>query len=381
MKIQLFDHGLPNNPHNKHAWILGKPEIGERVWIGSFCVIDALHAPLKIGRGTDISSGVQIITHTTLKRCVSERRYGKIDAAPTEIGEFSFIGTNATILKGCKIGHHSVIGAGAIVSENTVIPPYSLAIGIPAKIVGSTRKYLKNIEKESISVVIPAYNEQTTVEGVAKEALNALVTIVKDYEVVLVNDGSTDDTGKIIDSLAKKHKHIRAIHHKQNKGFTGAMRTSFKSASKHLVFLAPADGQFNFSELGKFFEAIRGYDVALAYRIDNKDYKNRIIRQVNTWGYHWLSRLLFDIRFTEFSSVSMWRRRVLQSIEIKSDDRGAMMLIELVHKAIKQNYRFVEVPITWHKRKGGKEKGANPKVIWRTLVGMMKLWWQLRYAE
>ncbi len=159
-----FDHGIPNNTYNRHAWILGNPEIGEGVWIGAFCVIDALHSSLKIGSGCDISSGAQIITHSTVRRCISERKLNFIDKASVEIGDHCFIGTNAVILMGTKIGHHSVIAAGAVVGESSKIPPYSLVAGVPAKIIGSSKKYLKNLSAESISVVIPAYNEEQTIE-------------------------------------------------------------------------------------------------------------------------------------------------------------------------------------------------------------------------
>src|SRR5258708_39836512 len=101
-----FDHGIESNKYNKHAWIVGKPEIGDQVWIGAFCLIDALYAPLKIGRGTNIASGAQVLSHSTVRRCLSERRYGLVDFSPTEIGEFCFIGANAVILRGSKIGHH-----------------------------------------------------------------------------------------------------------------------------------------------------------------------------------------------------------------------------------------------------------------------------------
>lgn len=372
-----FDHGLPDNPYNKHAWIFGEPEIGDRVWIGAFCLIDGRYAHLKIGRGTDISSGAQILTHTTIRRCISERRYPDVDATPTEIGEFCFIGTNAVVLKGCKIGHHSVIGAGAVVPENTVIPPYSLVVGMPAKIIGSSKKFLRGIEQESISVVIPAYNERTTIEEVIEEASDALKKLKINYEIVLIDDGSTDGTGKIIDRLSRS-RNIRAVHHKQNRGFTGAMRSAFKSARKNLVFLAPADGQFDFNQLKDFVDAIRGYDIALAYRIKNEE---PCSRRLNSKIFHILCRVLFNIQFREISSVSLWRRWVLQSIEIESDDRSAMMLPELIYKTMKKNYKFTEVPISWRKRFGGKAKGAGVKTIIKTLSGMVKLWRNLQVAS
>lgn len=368
---EKFNHGLPINSYNKHAWILGNPEIEERVWIGAFTLIDALHAPIKIGRGTDVSSGAQIITHSTVRRCISEKRHFEVDSSPTEIGEFCFIGTNAVILKGCKIGHHSVIGAGAVIPENTKIAPYSLVVGVPAKRVGSSKKFLKGVERDSLSVVIPAYNEEDTIERVANDALAVLKKLTIDFEIVFVDDGSTDNTAKIIDHLARKNKKIRAIHHKKNRGFTGAMKTALYSAKKPLVFLAPADGQFAFKELPKFVEAIRGYDGAIGYR-EIRD--EGLARDFNSWGFHFLARNLLRIPFRQISSVFLWRRRVLAAIEIESENKSAMFLPEFFLKAVRLKYKFTEVPIYWHKRVGGKSKGADPVVIAKTILGMFRLW-------
>lgn len=128
------EHGIPPNPYNPHAWIIGNPKIGKGTWIGAFCLIDG-KGGLEIGKGCDVSCGAHILTHTTVKRCISERRYNHVDAAPTKIGDYVFVGENATILAGTEIGHHSVVGAGAVVKEGTRIPPYSLVVGVPARVV------------------------------------------------------------------------------------------------------------------------------------------------------------------------------------------------------------------------------------------------------
>ena len=129
---------LPPNPYNPLAWITGEPEIGEGCWIGAFTLIDGLGG-LKIGRGCDISCGVQILSHSTARRCVTERVHEAIDKRPTEIGDHVFIGSNAVVLMGAKVGHHSIIGAGAVVREGMEIPAYSLVVGVPARIVRSVR--------------------------------------------------------------------------------------------------------------------------------------------------------------------------------------------------------------------------------------------------
>lgn len=129
---------LPPNPYNPFCWIAGTPEIGEGTWIGAFTLIDGLGG-LKIGKGCNISSGAQILSHSTARRCVTERKYPDIDKKPTELGDYVFIGANAVVQMGAKIGHHSIVGAGAVVLEDTVVPPYSLVVGVPARIARDIR--------------------------------------------------------------------------------------------------------------------------------------------------------------------------------------------------------------------------------------------------
>ena len=107
------DHGIPPNPYNPHCWITGKPDVGEGTWIGAFSLIDGLGG-LKIGRYCDIASGSQILSHSTVRRCLTERRWNEIDYMPTTIEDHVFVGAHAVILMGCHIGHHSVIAAGAV---------------------------------------------------------------------------------------------------------------------------------------------------------------------------------------------------------------------------------------------------------------------------
>lgn len=129
---------LPPNPYNPFCWVAGQPEIGEGTWIGAFTLIDGLGG-LRIGKGCNVSSGAQILSHSTVRRCVTERRHPEVDKKPTEIGDFVFIGANAVVQMGAKVGHHSVIGAGAVVLEDANIPPYSLVVGVPARVVRDLR--------------------------------------------------------------------------------------------------------------------------------------------------------------------------------------------------------------------------------------------------
>jgi acetyltransferase-like isoleucine patch superfamily enzyme len=137
------NHGIPPNKYNPHAWIIDNPEIGEGTWIGAFTVIDGIGG-LKIGRYCDISCGVHIITHSTVKRCVTEGKFNEVEKIETIIEDYVFIGENATILMGVHIGHHSIIAAGTVVKENTKIPPYSLVAGVPGRIVRNIKNEIQN---------------------------------------------------------------------------------------------------------------------------------------------------------------------------------------------------------------------------------------------
>lgn len=145
--MSAADHGLPANPYNTHAWLIGEPAIGEGTWIGAFTLIDG-RGGLSIGRGCDISSGAHILTHSSARRCVSERRYTRVDEKPTVIEDHVFVGEQATILMGCHVGHHSIVAAGSVLLEDTVIEPYSLVAGVPARAIRSIKQDVERLMTE-----------------------------------------------------------------------------------------------------------------------------------------------------------------------------------------------------------------------------------------
>jgi acetyltransferase-like isoleucine patch superfamily enzyme len=121
---------LPANPYNAHAWVIGEPQIGAGTWIGAFTVIDG-SGGLTIGAGCDISCGAQIYTHSSVRRCVSGRRFTEVERAPTRIGDRVFVGAAAVINMGVTIGDESVIAAGAVVTSD--VPPRTVVAGVPAR--------------------------------------------------------------------------------------------------------------------------------------------------------------------------------------------------------------------------------------------------------
>jgi carbonic anhydrase/acetyltransferase-like protein (isoleucine patch superfamily) len=121
---------LPPNPYNPHAWVIGDPVVGEGTWIGAFTMIDG-SGGLTIGTGCDISSGVHVYTHSSVRRCVSGRVFPTVERAPVHIGDHVFVGAGAIVNMGVTIGDHSVVGAGAVVSRD--VPAYTVVAGVPAR--------------------------------------------------------------------------------------------------------------------------------------------------------------------------------------------------------------------------------------------------------
>jgi len=127
---QADAHGIPANPYNPHAWIIGEPQIGEGTWIGPFTLMDA-SGGLTIGRGCDIANGTQIYTHSTAKRCLSARAYSQVDRMSVTIGDYVFIGANVTINMGVTVGDHALIAGGAVVTKD--VSAYTVVSGVPAR--------------------------------------------------------------------------------------------------------------------------------------------------------------------------------------------------------------------------------------------------------
>ena len=124
--------GAPSNPWNPLAWVVGDPEVGAGTWVGPFCLLDG-SGGLVIGEGCDLAAGVQVYTHSTARRCVTGREVD-VERAPVVIGDRTFIGANAVVLMGVRIGSGCVIGAGSVVTAD--VPDGTCAVGVPARVVG-----------------------------------------------------------------------------------------------------------------------------------------------------------------------------------------------------------------------------------------------------
>jgi glycosyltransferase involved in cell wall biosynthesis len=232
--------------------------------------------------------------------------------------------------------------------------------------------------EESISIVIPAFNEEATLGSVVDEGREVLRTLTRDYEVLVVDDGSTDATGAIADRAAHDDpSHVSVIHHRKNQGFAGAIKTCYANASKDWVFLAPADKQVDLRELANFVAVIDGADIIVGYR---KNRAEPFYRSFNSHAFHLLCRIFFGIKLKQISTSKLYRRTLLQAIPIEASPSSAMVEPEVIFRAMQRGARIREVGMTHYPRAAGKPKGSGVRMIVRTFVELFRLWLKLRVA-
>lgn len=229
----------------------------------------------------------------------------------------------------------------------------------------------KNIKKKipSLTIAIPAFNEEENIEWVIKNTLLEAPKYLLDYEIVIINDGSTDNTGKIADKFAKKDKRIRVIHQK-NKGYGEAMLVGIKEAKKEFVAYMPADGQFLVRDMQFCLPYMNEADLILGARGSRADYTT--YRLILSYTYLILLRLLFGITFQDVNWLNIWRTKKVQKLKIRS--RGIFLLAEIVIRFQRKGLKVVEAPSFYRSRKGGREKNAKLTTAIKTLIDTLSFW-------
>jgi len=233
---------------------------------------------------------------------------------------------------------------------------------------------IKNKKRPSITIAIPAYNEEENIEFIVKNTLKTLPKYFKDYEVVVVDDGSSDKTGKIADRLSKKNKHLKVIH-QPNGGYSQAMLTGIKAATKEFVAYMPADGQFLVDDMRHCFEIMKESDLVLGYRGGRSDYATR--RIFFSYGYLLLLLILFDIKYMDVGWVNIWRTKKVQKLKLTAVG-GIFILTEILIRFKNLGLKIAEAPSYYHPRIKGEVKNAKMKVVLKTFLNALKLWWQLK---
>lgn len=220
----------------------------------------------------------------------------------------------------------------------------------------------------SMSIVTIAYNEEGNIEHVVRNTLDVLREIASEYDIIVVDDGSTDQTGVIAERLAREDPHVRVVHHDRNQGMGAAMNTGHKHTRYELVSYAVGDGQIPPSSLVALLSAIDRADVAMGmYRQRADSWRRKLMSFV--WRDLFV-RLLFG-DFPLADGNYMFRRELLQDIDLISTTGVAT--IEFLYRIHKKGCTFTPVTVECLPRMSGESKVANLRTILKTIVEMIKL--------
>jgi putative flippase GtrA len=217
--------------------------------------------------------------------------------------------------------------------------------------------------RSSLSVVLPAYNEEEVIASTIVTVLDVLNSWPIDSEILVVNDGSVDRTGEIIAELARIHPQVHLINHASNQGYGAALVSGFQAATKELTFFMDSDGQFDIRALRSFFSFIDIYDAVLGYRIDRQD---SWMRKINAWGWKTLVRMTLGVKVRDLDcAFKLFHTSFLRDHPLET--RGAMINAELLYRLKQGGFSQKEVGVPHLPRLGGRATGAHPRVIARAL--------------
>jgi len=226
----------------------------------------------------------------------------------------------------------------------------------------------------SISVFLPCYNEQGNVGRTVEQALAVLEKLNADFEVIIVNDGSSDATGKIADRYASQNNRIKAVHHQSNLGYGAALQSGFKAATKKLVFYTDGDGQFDINEMPPLLPLIEQYDIVSCYRLNRQD---SCMRKINAWGWTKLVCLLFGMKIRDIDcAFKLYKREIFDNIKMSST--GALIDAEILARAIRKGYTVTQKAVHHYPRTAGAQTGANLRVILCAFKELFKLYRQIQ---
>lgn len=229
-------------------------------------------------------------------------------------------------------------------------------------------------KNESISVFFPAFNDEATIAGLVRDALDVLPQLTGDYEVIVVNDGSSDRTGAILDEMANSLSNFKVVHHSKNRGYGAALRTGFETATKNLVFYTDGDGQYDVREILSLHPLLTEHiDVVNGYKKNRADKFHRIVIGKL---YSRTARLLFNLPIRDVDcDFRLIRRKKIESADLEFS--SGVICVEIVRKLAENGGAFAEVPVNHYPRRHGRSQFFTFKRLARTGYDFCSLWLKL----
>lgn len=230
----------------------------------------------------------------------------------------------------------------------------------------------------SLSIFMPAYNEEGNITSTIIDATKAAKRISGDYEIIIVNDGSKDKTVEIIRELAKLDPHIRLVNHSDNRGYGAAVKSGLAACRKDWIFFTDSDGQFHYDELDKFVASTQSFDLIMGYRKKRMDPFHRVfVAQVllKIWNF-----VLFGLTVRDVDcAYKLFSRQVRDAISLKTE--SAITVSEFIIKAKAANFRIKQLPVNHYARRFGEQTGGNWRVIVRAAKESFRLYKELHNTQ
>jgi glycosyltransferase involved in cell wall biosynthesis len=228
-----------------------------------------------------------------------------------------------------------------------------------------------NMPRPALSVFFPAYNDAGTIASMVVTARLAARELTDDFEIVVVNDGSRDHTGAVLGELASLIPELRVVQHTKNRGYGGALRTGFASATKDLIFYTDGDAQYDPREMKALVDVFDDdVDFVNGFKIGRSDPFHRIL--IGRL-YHWTVRLAFGLRLRDVDcDFRLFRRSIFDRVELTKS--SGVICVEMMKKVQDAGFRIREVPVHHYHRAYGKSQFFNFPRVFRTLLDLGRLW-------
>lgn len=221
-----------------------------------------------------------------------------------------------------------------------------------------------------LSVCMPAFNEQQNIESTLDAACAILPEFIEDFEIVVVNDGSRDETARVVNAYKFRERRVRLVDHERNQGYGAAVTTALRAATGDLVMFTDSDGQFSLLDLPQLLTRLEDNELVIGYRHHRADPRMRLI---NAWGWNRLVRLTLGVCVRDLDcAFKLFRRDLVERLQLTAT--GACINAEILVQCVRAGLPFHEVPVTHHPRFAGTPTGANLKVIAKAFRELPLLW-------
>lgn len=229
-------------------------------------------------------------------------------------------------------------------------------------------------DKTSLSLIIPAYNEEKGIRGAIQENLKVLAESFACFEIIAVDDGSRDGTLRLIEQSAAGIPEVKWTS-QPNGGFGSAVRRGIGLARMDYVMFAPVDSPLTREVLDAFLSHMGEADVLVSYRVSREGYSPRM--KLNSSVYHFLISALFGLSLKDYNWIHMYKRSMFEN-DVRIENGGIFMLAEVLIKAHRKGYTFSEFPVAMRARQDGNATAASFKAAWRTARDMVEFFWRTR---